>query len=213
MGLQAVQHGLALLLTDDELRERFAVDPQGVAQTLNLDAADAAQLSLLASAEVERFARSLRARRWNEIQKLLPVSIQAAQQAEFPLRRLFLNFAQTYAPQGGKRHAQDALAFADWMTRQSSETFSISNSPNAAWLPDLLRYEAAWLEMQLMPSRHWMLRRFEYPVAQWIRARTLTAVEGKVTDSSPSMRTTLSLWLRLSPSGKLRHYNLSAPKL
>ncbi len=213
MGLRDVQHGLARLLTDDGLRERFAVDPQGVAQTLNLDAADAAQLSLLASAEVERFARSLRAKRWNEIQKLLPVSTQAAQNFGFPLRRLFFDFAQTYAPQGGKRHTQDALAFADWTARQSSGTPQDFIPTNAVWLSDLLRYEAAWLEMHLLPSRRWMLRRFAYPIPQWIRAQTLAAAEGKVTDSSPSMRTTLSIWLRLSPSGKLRHYNLSAPKL
>lgn len=213
MGLRDVQHGLARLLTDDGLRERFGVDPQGVAQTLNLDAADAVQLSLLASAEVERFARSLRAKRWNEIQKLLPVSTQAAQNVGFPLRRLFFDFAQTYAPQGGKRHAQDALAFAAWTARQPSETFSIPTSPNAAWLVDLLRYEASWLEMQLMPSRRWMLRRFAYSVPQWVRARTFYAAEYAVADSSPSLRTTLSVWLRLSPVGKLRHCSLSAPKL
>ena len=66
--------------------------------------------------DVEHFARSLRAKRWNEIEKLLPLSVRAAKRAGFALARLFYAFAQQYTPKGSKRHAQDAIAFATWIS-------------------------------------------------------------------------------------------------
>lgn len=214
-----MQRGLALLLTDADMRERFAADPRGVEQTLNLSAEEMAQRALPAGAEVERFACSLRAKRWNEIQKLLPISTQGAQSVGVPLRRAFLRFAQGYVPQGSKRHAQDALAFADWVGRQPKETFQDAvgthHKANAAWLPDLIRYEAAWLEMQITPARFWMLRRFSYPVPLLARALSQSQPGDATLESllpgQLSARTIFIIWLRLSPNGRLRNCKLSLP--
>ena len=231
MGLEEVQRGLASLLTNERLREQFAADPRSVARTLNLSAEDAVELEALASGEVERFARSLCAKRWNEIQKLLPVSTQSAQMAGFGLRRLFLRFAQSYTPHGGKRHAQDALAFADWAAQQQalfqnntqnagSKRADSPDAAAAAWLPDLLRYEAAWLEMQMQPNRRWRLRRFAYPVPALARAVTLASSEDVTKGGSAAIlpasfpfpaRPLLVIWLRPRLNGPLRDHSLSLP--
>ena len=220
MGLEEAQRGLAILLTNDALREQFAADPQSAARTLNLTPQDAAQLAAMAQNQVERFARSLRAKRWNEIQKLLPLSCRAAQSAGMGLRLIFLQFAQTYTPQGGRRHAQDALQFAAWIGQQSSRTRTASDAilpalpaelltQNAAWLPDLLRYEAAWLEMNLMPSRWGLLRRFEYPVPALARV----GENGLPAPAVMPIQPLVIVWLRLSPRGRLRHWILPMPHL
>ena len=219
MGLSEMQRELALLLTDADMRERFAADPQGVEQSLNLSMEARAQRVLPSDAEVERFARSLCAKRWNEIQKLLPVSTQGAQSVGFPLRRAFLQFAQEYTPQGSKRHARDAIAFADWVGRQPKETFQDAGGTyykaNAAWLPDLIRYEAAWLEMQITPTRFWMLRRFAYPVPLLARAVSQSqpgdATMDNLLSGLLSARPIFVIWLRLSPNGRLRNCSLSLP--
>ena len=215
MGLSEMQRGLALLLTDADMRERFAADPQGVEQSLNLSAEARAQGALPTGAEIERFARSLRAKRWNEIQKLLPFSTQGARSVEYPLRRVFLRFAQGYAPQGCKRHAQDALAFADWVERQPKATFQDAdgtpNKANAVWLPDLIRYEAAWLEMRITPARCWMLRRFQYPVPLLARILSQTHTGGAAMEdllsNLLSTRPIFGIWLRLWPRGRLHHFS------
>lgn len=225
MGLEEVQRGLVILLTNDALREQFAADPQSAARTLNLTPEDAAHLAAMAQNEVERFARSLCAKRWNEIQKLLPLSCQAAQSAEVGLRRVFMQFAQTYTPQGGKRHAQDALQFAAWIgqkpksSQQAKPSFHAASDSlpaemltgNGAWLPDLLRYEAAWLEMNLMPSRRCLLRRFEYPVPTLARALSRLGGEGLPDPASVPIQPVMIVWLRLSGRGRLRHYIVGIP--
>lgn len=215
MGLSEMQRGLAVLLTDENMRERFAADPQGVGQTLNLNAEEMARQTLPSGSEVERFARSLRAKRWHEIQKLLSVSIRGAQSVGYPLRRAFLQFAQGYVPQGSKRHAQDALAFADWVGKQPEETFlntdGVYKPTNAVWLPDLIRYEAAWLEMQITPSRRWMLRRFAYDTPLLARLLSQSHTGDAAMESLLSglllNQSAFVVWLRLSPDGRLQHFS------
>ncbi len=245
MGLEEVQRGLATLLTDDALRQRFTADPHSAAQSLNLMPDDAAQLASLACSDVERFARSLRAKRWNEIQKLLPLSCRAAQGLGIGLRGHFLQFAQTYVPQGGKRHAQDALRFAAWFGQYSDQTsVPVAANPavkhsdalrrelpengvgenkvsenkvtdadaadgSGAWLADMLRYEAAWLEMNLTRSRHCLVRRFMVSVPDL--ARTLSAGgQAAVPERLPSQPLVI-VWLRHTARGPLRECVMPIP--
>jgi hypothetical protein len=207
MGLSEQQCALARLLTDADLRARFATDLNEVERELALSPDDTTQLSALVMPDVERSARSLHAKRWNEVEKRLPLSACAAHQRHLPLRREFLQFAQTYVPQGSKRHAQDAIAFADWCAQRPAGQFSEAESPVAApaWLPDLMRYEAAWLSVALETRpRFVVLRRFGFPIHRIARAIAQSPRE-PLASNVVSARFSLAVWSRLSADGMTRH--------
>ncbi len=226
MGLSEVQRTLALLLTNAELRDRLRAGTESanaVAKELGLDAADLAQVQHFAMAELERSARSLHAKRWQEIQKLLPLSLKAAAlslsvhaenssndpgagdlpstpgKAKNPLFRLFTRFAETCVPGGSKRHANDAIAFANWVNEHAKST--PANSETLPWLPDLLRYEATWLRLHIDTRPRFLhIERYRYPAPR---------IATDLTQTTPDMgqivtRPTLVCWLRVSPTTNIR---------
>lgn len=238
MGLSEVQRTLALLLTKAELRDRLRAGTESanaVAVELGLNGADLAQVQHFAMAELERSARSLHAKRWQEIQKLLPLSLKAASlsmpvdtvfgnnsngsasngnnskdsgpgelpstpgRAKNPLFPLFRQFAETYVPGGSKRHANDAIAFANWVNAYATST------PCPPWLTDLLRYEATWLRLHSdTRPRFLYMQRYRYPVPKI--ATTLTQTTPNI--GQIGTKSTLLCWLRLSPKTDIRMIQL-----
>src|SRR5687768_11418340 len=110
MGLKQQQDLLAMLYTDEVVRERFREQPATVAAEFNLAEAEANDLSEIASAEIDRFADSLYWKRLREVKKLLPVS---ARMLGEDLRPLFREFSAGFNPTSVKKHLEDALGFAD----------------------------------------------------------------------------------------------------
>ena len=228
MGLSDVQRVLASLLTSAPLRARFLADLEGLGCELGLTAEDIALLKAFSTHEVARCARSLQAKRWGEIEKLLPLSVRAAQREHVPLRALFQQFSQTCVPRGAKRHAQDAIAFSAWAGERPASAFCDPDNschgqgdthrkeiqqeaPCAAWLPDLLRYEAAWLTANIdVRPRFCLVRRFRFPVHRMNEILMKQSAMGSVIMSVPE-RSTLALWSRLSPKSRILFGVWSAP--
>lgn len=172
----ALQPILAQLYTNAELRSRFFTNPEAVGAELGLNSAQIQQLAQL-SAPVNLFATSLQRKRLGEVRELLPMTAKALNR-EFT--ELFWQYAETYIPQGIKKHLLDAIAFANYIEKVGNIA--------PAWILDLVRYEKAWLEAN-EPSKHLIVRRFRYAVNQ---------SEGNL------QQPFVAIWFRLSERGKLR---------
>ena len=98
--------------------------------------------------QVEAFARSLVRKRALEVRSCLPRTAEALG-ADFIAE--FGRYAAEHPVQGAKKHAVDALAFARNLDARAP-----------AWIAELARYEAAWVEMGL--GRKLLLRKFRYAV-------------------------------------------------
>lgn len=177
----ALQPILAQLYTNAELRSRFFTNPELVGAELGLNTTQIQQLSLLSATEVNLFASSLKRKRLGEVRELLPMSAKALDK-EFS--RLFWQYAETYLPQGIKKHLLDAIAFATYIEKV--------DNIEPDWILDLVKYEKSWLEAA-EPNRRLIIRRFRYAINRRDGNFQLFA--------QPS----LSIWLRLLPQGKLRY--------
>lgn len=183
MALAEVQTALARLLTDKEARAAFARDPQAMARALGLDEPEAQTLAGLAPPAIERFARSVEAKRALDARKLLPLTALALGNAFGPRLRAAL-------PRPPRGAAEDALALVAALVSPSDA------SP--PWIGDLARYEGAFLEIG---RRRFglLIRRFRYDVLAIAAAlRRGEAVAGA------ARRTRLGLWAR-RPDGTLWH--------
>lgn len=190
MGLAETQRLLAQLYTDGALRQRFFADPASVGGEWSLSPDDLRSLSGLSSSQVDLFSRSLQAKRLGEIRKLLPQTCRALGLHTVPL---FRQFGDTFVPSGLHKHRVDALAFAAFLETLPPEEIALP-----LWLPDLLRYEAAWLTASDPNCRlHFCkTRRDIFAVRQGLNAEKVPEM---------TRRPALALWWRFSPSGRLRH--------
>lgn len=177
----ALQPILAQLYTNAELRSRFFAHPQLVGAQLGLNTTQIQQLSLLSAPQVNLFATSLKRKRLGEVRELLPLTAKALNK---DFSKLFWQYAETYNPQGIKKHLLDAIAFASYIEK-------IANiEPD--WILDLVRYEKAWLEAT-EPNRRLIVRRFRYAITQ---------SEGNF---QVLRQPYLAIWFRLLPRGKVRY--------
>lgn len=173
----ALQPILAQLYTNTELRSRFFTNPEAVGAELGLNKTQIQQLSQLPSTAVNLFATSLKRKRLGEIRELLPMTAKALDK-EFA--KLFWQYAETYLPQGIKKHLDDAKSFASYIEKVGNI------KPD--WILDLVRYEKAWLEAA-EPNTRLLVRRFRYAVNQ---------SEGNL------QQPFVAIWFRLSHQGKLK---------
>lgn len=130
--------------------------------------------------QVEAFARSLVRKRAGEVRILLPRTAEALG-SDFV--KEFQRYAAGHSVEGAKRHAADAVAFA----RRLGEA-----AP--AWIADLARYEAAWVELEL--GRKLLLRRFSHAVDS---------------EQAASIATVWMIWVRLPWIGKVLSRRLWPP--
>lgn len=112
MPLGELQQILALLYTSAKARNEREQDPAAFCLRHHLSPDSAASLAAIAPATISRFAKSLIAKRLNEVEKLLPLSVTVMQD-EF--RKVFWLYAEEYATQGVDRHVRDAVHFARYM--------------------------------------------------------------------------------------------------
>jgi hypothetical protein len=187
LALSETQNVLARLYTDAEFRERFLRAPGATGARAGLPPAEAEQLA----GEGDRlrlYARSLQHKRAGEVGRLLPLTRRLLGTS---FRGLFLEYADTFVPNGLGKHREDALRFARFLAGCALPARAI----------DLARYEATGLELSA-PGRCVRVRLFRYPVGGLGRALD----QGE--DTAPRRGWALGLWVRLRPNGALRHWIL-----
>jgi hypothetical protein len=78
--LEAFQQALVALAADARSRRAFARDPGATLSAYALDPAEHAALAGLPLADLERFARSLVAKRWSELARVVPLTLRVSPQ-------------------------------------------------------------------------------------------------------------------------------------
>lgn len=198
MGLAQMQAALARLYTDNALRERFVAAPEAVGAEFGLSREEAQQLAEQCAPQIDRFAASLHSKRWNEIVKLFPLTHRVLGAG---LLRFFRCYADTYVPQGIKKHREDAIAFAEFVGRTAT-----LEEGEPWWALELLRYEKASLLLRGENCR-WHLCRFRCAVDQLAQV-LLTRQEEP---PAPSSQVRILFWFRLTRRGRLRRVALTLP--
>ena len=197
MGLSEIQRVLAQLYTNAALRERFFADPQAVGEELGLSAAEVQQVAQLSTQQVNRFANSLYSKRLGEVCKLLPLTSRVLDK-QFAI--LFRRYAETYVPQGIKKHHDDAISFATFMQRVARV-----EDIEPAWATGVLRYEKASL-MASSATWHLMIYRFDYAIGKLVQSLDRS-------DGIPSLvkQPTIVFWVRFTRRGQLWRVVFSLP--
>jgi hypothetical protein len=78
--LAAFQQAFVALCADARLRQAFARDAGAVLAAYDLSPPEHAALAALSPAELERFARSLVAKRWAELARVVPLTLRVSPQ-------------------------------------------------------------------------------------------------------------------------------------
>lgn len=178
MSLLEQQNFMARLFTDEDLRREFLKKPENTAQKNNLDENDIAQLKEILPTELNFFAGSLFHKRLHEVEKLLPLT-QESLEKEF--QNYFREFSKDFQPKTVKKHLEDAIEFADFLSKKTFEK---------DWLKDLIIYEQARLKFNGYHKR-FILKSFKFNVREF-------------KNENPLKRKTFAVWLRI---GKIvRHF-------
>jgi hypothetical protein len=191
MELALQQKLVARLCTDRAFREEFFAAPAKVAAHQGLTVA-AEGLATLHPEQLRQFARLLRTRRLGEAGTALPLTRRA-------LGFGFADLFKAYAIQGpppGERPGEDAVAFVDFMERQTA-----TQPLEPAWVRSLARYEAARVEAEWLGQRKLVVRRFPHALRRLLAA----FAAGGVPEGSFS-GWTLAVWCCASSGRKPRHW-------
>lgn len=94
----------------------------------------------------------MKRKRLGEVRELLPMSAKAIDK-EFS--KLFWQYAETYIPQGIKKHLLDAIAFATYIEKV--------DNIEPDWILDLVKYEKSWLEAA-ESNKRLIIRYFRYAI-------------------------------------------------
>jgi hypothetical protein len=194
MALAAVQQALARLYTDRDARERFWEDRAAAGAEWGLTPEEIEQLTTLSRAEVDRFAGGLRAKRRNEVAKLLP---RTADTLGPRLRALFAEYADASLPSGPGKHREDAMRFAAWLAEHMA-----TNAPGRQSIVDLASYEAACLTA-FTSGRRIQIR--------FYRTALRELLTGALGSTAVRSQPTIALWLRLPRNGRMRLVLLTFP--
>lgn len=99
----------ARLLSDSALRAEFRNDPGGVANRLGIPIAEQPDFLKLDPAQLEAQANGLITKRMHEVRRLLPITFaNLGERGE----KLFLDYVESFWPEGHHRHLLDAVKFA-----------------------------------------------------------------------------------------------------
>lgn len=180
MSLLEQQNFMARLFTDESLRHKFWENPEKTAQEFSLNSNDIKQIKNLLSSEINFFADSLFYKRLHEVEKLLPLTKKSLQK-EF--QNYFREFAGKFQPKTVKKHLEDAVEFAEFLSGKSFDK---------NWIKDLAIYEQARLNFNAY-QKPFILRAFDYDAREF-------------GSENPRKRKTFAVWLRI---GKLvKHFIL-----
>ena len=177
----------------------FFADLQRMGTTLGLTEKETETLSRLSTRQVNYFARSLKRKRLGEVKKFLTRSYSVLGER---FDRLFFRYADTYVPQGIKKHRDDALMFAEFL-----EDASCLEATDPPWALDVVRYEAGWVKAW-DPRYQWVIRRIRYSISVLARSAMLGEK-----DREPPMQPTIALWFRIPRRGRPDHCAISLPRV
>jgi len=187
MELGKTQALLARLYTDCGFRNRFLKDPESVASEAEITTDDCQRLAQACGDQVIGFARSLLAKRLNEVRPLLPQTARALGAERF--QELFLAHAAEYLPVGINKPREDAVEFGKWLERQPASAGNARPS---------VRYERTTLE-SYDPERRLIIRLFRLPT--------------NPVDPDSATRLMLGIWLRRYDHAPLLHRLISFPRI
>ena len=108
------QEFLGRLLTERDLRRRYREAPEAVLAAADMDDGDRNAARALEIDAVERQARALVHKRYTEVRQMLPATFDAL--GHSALQR-FADYADTYWPEGHRRHQADVIAFIAYLRR------------------------------------------------------------------------------------------------
>ncbi|HEX8734694.1 MAG TPA: hypothetical protein VF721_05175 [Pyrinomonadaceae bacterium] len=186
MSLQDVQNLLARIFTDEDLRLRFLQEPQKIGAENNLSDDEIIQIRQLLPEQINFFADSLFYKRLREVEKLLPLTRKVLQK---DFEKYFREFANQFQPQTIKKHLEDAVKFADFLTAKKIEPI---------WAKDLASFEQARLAFNNSAKRL-LLRRFDFDIREILKEISRAGANAR---SDFPKRKTFAVWLKIGARTK-----------
>lgn len=172
------QNFTARLFTDESLRRDFLREPEKIGLAHNLDENEISQLKNVVSVEIAAFADSLFHKRLHEVEKFLPLTRKILQK---DFQNHFREFAQIFQPKTVKKHLEDAVEFAKFLSKKSFKK---------KWIKDLVIYEQSRLNFSGY-HKSLIIKIFSYDPREF-------------KNENPRKKRTFAVWLRV---GKVtKHY-------
>ena len=201
MSLGDIEHILARLSADEELRARFVENPFALGRELGLSASGTRLLRREAADRFDSFAATPRERRFVQVNKLLPLTHRV-------LRGRFNMYFDRYVAEHGdlaiERLFGDVLRFAEYLEKQLRDDYL-----GSGWTLDLLRFEKARVKAA-DPNRRFVVAYFRHDISRLVRG-----VARK--DQSPLLevvvRRSVAVWWRPRPHAPIHYSVFAAPKL
>ncbi|MES2570718.1 MAG: hypothetical protein V4710_11775 [Verrucomicrobiota bacterium] len=150
MGLAGLQQALARLYTDAGARDQLRADPAAFALRHGLSIKEVEALALLPG--IDDFAAALFRKRSGEALRAMPLLREVLGARLGPL---FTRYAAAVPPGSNRTPALDALAFLEWLRRESPGMLSREER-------DAARYAEAWLAIHHGGS-WFLIRRLRLP--------------------------------------------------
>lgn len=178
MSLLKQQNLLARIFTNKDLRQDFFENPESIKRELGLSETDLADLQKLSRTDLNFFADSLFYKRLQEVRKLLPHTEKFLQK---DFQAHFRDFAANFQPKTLKKHLEDAVEFADFL---SAKKFS------AEFVRDIAIYEQSRLIFNNR-QKNFILKTFSFDIR-------------RLDDEKLPPRKTVAVWFRFGNLAK--HY-------
>ena len=178
MSLLEQQNFTARLFVDDSLRRDFLLEPEKIGLAHNLSENEIGQIKSIAATEITWFADSLFYKRLHEVEKFLPLTRKLLQK---DFQNQFREFTKSFHPKTIKKHLEDAVEFAGFLSKQSFEK---------GWINDLAIYEQARLSFNGY-HKPLIIKSFSYDPREF-------------KNENPRKKRTFAVWLRIGKFTK--HY-------
>lgn len=152
MSLEAYQKILAQLYTDEKFRQEFWQNPEKWEKAQNLDKKQIQELRQNHQKAIFHYSLSLINKRFRAVSHFLPHSLQILSQEQ--AKRLFQVYAAQQTLTRKDRYAEDAYAFATFLSGQVSI--------QEAWQKELIRFEQMHIRRECY-FFHWHFFRYDLP--------------------------------------------------
>lgn len=125
------------LAADAALRARFARDPERALAPFELTARERAALCSIELADLERYAQSLIAKRWDEVARIVPLAIRVVPS----LGALYRTWAASHPARG--EPASPSPGIAEALRAERALAAMLADEAHAPYAADLWRFEVA----------------------------------------------------------------------
>lgn len=184
MSLRKQQNLLALLFTNDNLRQAFSLEPEKIGLQNDLNEREINDLKLILSDQINFFADSLIGKRLHEVEKILPLTKKILGE---DFQNLFRDFSQTFNPKSVKKHLEDAIEFCGFLQTHRIEP---------AFAKDVAKFERGKLEFFGFEKR-FVYKSFDYDVRNFL-------MNSEKTDLNK--RKSFAFWIRIGK--RVKHFRV-----